>query len=71
MLDGKIAIVTGGATGIGAAIATLFAARGADVVVTSEMTEAAMRPVVDRTGRRRKGRRQDLRCHRPRGDHPP
>lgn len=48
MLDGKIAIVTGGGTGIGAATATLLAAKGAHVVVTSELAEAAMSPVVDR-----------------------
>jgi NAD(P)-dependent dehydrogenase (short-subunit alcohol dehydrogenase family) len=48
MLEGKIAIVTGGATGIGAAISALFAAKGAHVVVTSELAVEAMRPVVDR-----------------------
>jgi 3-oxoacyl-[acyl-carrier protein] reductase len=48
MLDGKIAIVTGGGTGIGAATAALLAAKGAHVVVTSELAEAAMRPVVER-----------------------
>jgi len=48
MLDGKIAIVTGGATGIGAAISTLFARKGAHVVVTSELAVEAMAPVVDR-----------------------
>lgn len=48
MLDGKIAIVTGGGTGIGAAIAALFAAKGAHVVVTSELTIEAMQPVVDK-----------------------
>lgn len=33
-LDGKVAFVTGGSRGIGAAIAVLFAKAGADVVVT-------------------------------------
>jgi NAD(P)-dependent dehydrogenase (short-subunit alcohol dehydrogenase family) len=36
MLEGKIAIVTGGATGIGAATSRLLAGNGAHVVVSSE-----------------------------------
>ena len=48
MLEGKIAIVTGGGTGIGAAISALFAAKGAHVVVTSELPVEQMQPVVDR-----------------------
>jgi NAD(P)-dependent dehydrogenase (short-subunit alcohol dehydrogenase family) len=36
MLDGKIAVVTGGASGIGAATSRLLAKNGAHVVVTSE-----------------------------------
>ena len=36
MLEGKIAIVTGGATGIGAATSRLLARNGAHVVVASE-----------------------------------
>lgn len=48
MLEGKVAIITGGGTGIGAAIAELFASKGAHVVVTSELPAAQMQPVVDR-----------------------
>lgn len=47
MLEGKVAIVTGGGTGIGAATARLLAKHGAHVVVTSELDVAAMQPVVD------------------------
>jgi 3alpha(or 20beta)-hydroxysteroid dehydrogenase len=38
-LDGKVAIVTGSARGMGAATARLFAAEGARVVVTDVLTE--------------------------------
>ena len=48
ILKGKVAIVTGGASGIGAAISALFAKEGAHVVICSEQPEAAMRPVVER-----------------------
>jgi len=48
-LGGKVAVITGGGTGIGAATARLFAAEGASVVVTGRR-EAPLREVADATG---------------------
>jgi NAD(P)-dependent dehydrogenase (short-subunit alcohol dehydrogenase family) len=45
LLDGKVAVVTGGGDGIGAAIATLFAAHGAQVEVAEVDPERAARTV--------------------------
>jgi 3-oxoacyl-[acyl-carrier protein] reductase len=45
-LYSKIAIVTGGARGIGGQIAMAFAAEGADVVIADRLEEAAAAPVL-------------------------
>ncbi len=61
MLDGKIAIVTGGATGIGAATSRLLAGKGAHVVVTSEQPVEAIEAFtaeIESTG----GKASALRC---------
>jgi 3-oxoacyl-[acyl-carrier protein] reductase len=45
-LDGKVAIVTGGARGIGGRIATAFAAEGADIVIADVLGEDVAAPVL-------------------------
>jgi 3-oxoacyl-[acyl-carrier protein] reductase len=45
-LTDKVAIVTGGARGIGGQIAMAFAAEGADVVIADVLGEAAAEPVI-------------------------
>ena len=45
VLDGKVAIVTGGSRGIGAEIARRFGAAGAAVVVSARTTEPGMSPL--------------------------
>jgi 3-oxoacyl-[acyl-carrier protein] reductase len=46
-LEGRVAIVTGGARGIGGAIAVAFAAEGADVALADVLGEEVARPVLD------------------------
>jgi 3-oxoacyl-[acyl-carrier protein] reductase len=46
-LEGRVAIVTGGARGIGGAIAAAFAAEGADVALADVLGEEVARPVLD------------------------
>jgi NAD(P)-dependent dehydrogenase (short-subunit alcohol dehydrogenase family) len=48
-IDGKVAIVTGGASGIGAACAATLAREGAKVVVT-DLDDTGGQAVVDKTG---------------------
>jgi NAD(P)-dependent dehydrogenase (short-subunit alcohol dehydrogenase family) len=54
-LTDRVAVVTGGARGIGGAIAAAMAAEGADVAIADVLPESAAEPVLDaiaRTGRR-------------------
>jgi len=62
-LNDKVAVVTGGAQGIGRAIATLLAHRGADVVVADinlEKAEATAREIAAGTSRRTLAVRVDV-----------
>ncbi|MBV9200873.1 MAG: SDR family NAD(P)-dependent oxidoreductase [Alphaproteobacteria bacterium] len=54
-LEGRVAIVTGGASGIGAACAATLARQGANVVVT-DLDNAGGESVVDEIGNARGAR---------------
>ena len=58
-LEDKIAIITGGTSGIGAATAELFAAEGAQVVIAGR-SEAKGQALADRLGERVTYQRQDV-----------
>jgi 3-oxoacyl-[acyl-carrier protein] reductase len=49
-LRDRVAIITGGARGIGGAIATAFAAEGADVVIADRLGEDVAAPVIESVG---------------------
>jgi NAD(P)-dependent dehydrogenase (short-subunit alcohol dehydrogenase family) len=54
-LDGKVALITGGARGLGRTMAIAFAEAGADVVLTGrtlDACEASAREISDATGRK-------------------
>jgi 3-oxoacyl-[acyl-carrier protein] reductase len=62
-LEGKVALVTGGARGIGRAIAQTLAERGADVVIgdrLEEQAQATAAEIAAATGRRVTGCRVDV-----------
>jgi NAD(P)-dependent dehydrogenase (short-subunit alcohol dehydrogenase family) len=62
-LDGKIALVTGGARGLGQAMATALAEAGADVALAGrslETAEAAANGIASATGRRAKAFAADV-----------
>ncbi len=62
-LDGKVALVTGGAKGLGLTMATALAEAGADVALsarTLETCEASASAIAGKTGRRAKGFKADV-----------
>jgi NAD(P)-dependent dehydrogenase (short-subunit alcohol dehydrogenase family) len=61
-LTGRVAVITGGSRGLGAAIARAYAAHGADVVIASrkrDACEALAKEIREETGRRALG----VACH--------
>ena len=70
LLDGRVAVVTGGGDGIGGAISRLFAAHGAVVEIAEVDRERAERAVDEIDGSRRGGPGPRGRCHRPRRRRP-
>ncbi|MEJ2368432.1 MAG: SDR family oxidoreductase [Acidobacteriota bacterium] len=60
-LDGKVAVITGASRGIGEAVARLFAAQGAHVVVTSRKLDAC--ESVARSIRESGGEAEAMACH--------
>ncbi|MGN6246600.1 MAG: SDR family oxidoreductase [Motilibacteraceae bacterium] len=62
-ISGKVVVITGGARGIGAAMATRFAADGAEAVVVADLDEAGARDVathVEHSGAGSIARRTDV-----------
>ena len=63
-LDGRTAVITGGSKGLGLAIATKFAAAGADVAILARRRDALEE--AKRTIRRSRGPRGRGNCGKPR-----
>ena len=63
-LDGKVSIITGSTSGLGAATAARFAAEGARVIVSGRKRRARRAPLWLLSARF--GRRRELRALRPR-----
>ena len=61
-LTGKVAVITGGNSGVGAATAKLFAAEGASVVITARRV-AALEEIADEIRQAGGGGAAFLSCH--------